>query len=33
MSDLTLHHRGADATPAAFVPRANDIVSAKFTYA
>ncbi|KAI5475177.1 transcription factor (Snd1/p100) [Pseudohyphozyma bogoriensis] len=31
MSDLTLHHKSSDVTPANFVPRTNDVVSAKFS--
>ncbi|KAL8292267.1 hypothetical protein RQP46_001733 [Phenoliferia psychrophenolica] len=31
MSELTVHHNGADGVPANFVPRSNDVVSAKFS--
>lgn len=31
MSDLTVFHKDATVTPAGFVPRMNDLVSAKFT--
>ena len=31
MSELTVHHKGADVAPAAFLPRSNDVVSAKFS--
>ncbi|KAM0752525.1 hypothetical protein T439DRAFT_324618 [Meredithblackwellia eburnea MCA 4105] len=31
MGDLTVHHKGSDVAPANFVPRTNDVVSAKFS--
>lgn len=31
MRDFSLHHRTTSATPAGFVPKAGDLVSAKFS--
>lgn len=32
MADLTVHHKSSEVAPVNFIPRSNDIVSAKFTF-